>query len=295
LAEEGHEIRSLIRPSSETPDLPRGVSIDVAISNISDERSLRAAVSGVDTVYHLVGSEWQGVWQDLHQTEIEGTRTLVAVAQDAGVKRIFYVSHLGADRASAYPVLKAKGIAEQRIRKSGIPYTIIRSGLVFGPRDNFTTAIARLGLLFPVFPTPGEGDSLVQPIWIEDLVTCLNWSLGDPETINKTYEVGGPEHLTIDDVVAETLAAAGINRVLMSARPSYMRLLGIFLEYLFPGLPLSIYWIDYLAAHRTTALDSLPRSFGLMPAQFKKHLDYLQAGDWRRGLLRDLLRRRSRR
>lgn len=289
LVEDGKQVRTLIRPSAHTPELPLGVPVAASISSISDERSLRAAMVGIDTVFHLVGGEWYGASGDLHEIEIVGTQTLVKVAQDAGVKRLFYLSHLGADRASAYAMLKAKGIAEEHIRRSGIDYTIIRSALVFGPDDNFTTVLARLFHFFPfLFPTPGEGDSLLQPIRVEDLVTCLAWSLENDKTIGQTYQVGGPEYLSIDDVVVEVMHALGLNRTLLSMRPAYMRIGGIILEYLFPRLPISVHWLDYLAAHRTCAIDSLPRDFGVMPALFSHNLDYLKETNWRRALLRDL-------
>ena len=105
LVDDGREVRTLLRPSKKTPELPRQVRVEVAISSIFDERSLRAAVSGVETIFHLVGVEWQGVRGDLVQVEIEGTKTLLRVAEEAGVKRIVYLSHLGANRASAYTVI----------------------------------------------------------------------------------------------------------------------------------------------------------------------------------------------
>jgi NADH dehydrogenase len=293
LVEDGRKVRTLLRPSGRTPDLPIGVPVEVAISSISDERSLRASVVGVETIYHLVGGEWQGVRADLTQIEIEGTRTLIRVAKEAGVKRIVYLSHIGADRASAYPVLKVKGIVEEFIRKSGLDYTIIQSGLVFGKDDNFTTPLAKLLTLYPfIFLVPGKGDTLVQPIWVEDLVTCLTWLLDIEEALNQTLRIGGPEFLPIQTVIEEVMRVIGINRKLVALQPSYMRMAGIFLEYFFPGIPLSIYWIDYLAANRTCEIDSVPRLFGLLPVRFSRHLGHLRGIKWRRLAFQDLARRR---
>lgn len=120
LIDNGEEVRTLLRPSSHSPVLPTGMPVEVALSNINDERNLRIAVAGVDTIFHLVGGEWDGTNVDLGAVEIEGTKTLLRVSQEAGVKRIVYLSHLGADRASAFPVMKVKGIVEEFIRRSGI-------------------------------------------------------------------------------------------------------------------------------------------------------------------------------
>ena len=127
LSEAGYPIRLLIRPSKRSPDLPKGVPVEVAVSSLTDARGLRSAMVGVDTVYHLAGVEWHGARASLMDIDIQGTQTVSLAAREAGVQRLFFLSHLGADRASAYPVLKAKAIAEEYIRRSGISYTIVRS------------------------------------------------------------------------------------------------------------------------------------------------------------------------
>lgn len=151
LAEEGRPVRILIRPSPRSPDLPRGLPVEVAVSGLMDERGLRAAMVGVDTVYHLASSERRGAQANLMDSDIQGTRSVVRAAQDANVKRIFFVSHLGADRASAFPVLKVKAIAEEAIRRSGLDYTILRSAIIFGPGDRLTTGLARILAVSPQF------------------------------------------------------------------------------------------------------------------------------------------------
>ncbi|MEK6256802.1 MAG: NAD(P)H-binding protein [Chloroflexota bacterium] len=276
LLSDGREVRTLIRPSQKSPNLPAGLPIKAAISSITDERNLRAAMVSVDTIYHLVGGEWLGLHGDLQEIEIEGTRTLIRAAQDANIKRIFYVSHLGADRGSAYPLMKAKAIAEQHIRRSGIPYTIIRSGLVYGPGDHFTTSILKLLKTFPFyFPLPGIGSAVTQPVWIGDMIAALIWSLDNPDSLNRVYEIGGPEYLTILEIVTEIMQQAGLRRGFLHVRPSYMRMISVYLEYFFPRLPVSAHWLDYFAMNRTCDIDSLPREFGLLPEYFSRKIDYL--------------------
>ncbi len=292
LVETGRPVRTLIRPSPHSPNLPRGVSVDVAVSAITDERGLRAAMVGVDTIYHLASAEWIGARASLLETDIQGTQAVVRAAVDAGVKRIFYVSHLGADRASAYPVLKAKAIAEEFIRRSGLDFTILRSAIVFGPHDGLTTGLARILQSIPFFfLMPGNGTTLLQPLWIEDLVTCLVWSLEDAETSNRTIEVGGPEYLTFDQVVHLVMQAIGVRRRIINMRPPYLRGLTVFFDSIFPKLPVSVYWLDYLAANRTCALDTVPRVFNLMPARLSQRLVYLQDQNWHTSLVRSLFGR----
>lgn len=293
LLENELEVRTLLRPSVQTPVLPTGLSVEVALSSINDERNLRAAVAGVDTVFHLVGGEWSGTSVDLAQIEIEGTKTLLRVSQEAGVKRIIYLSHLGADRASAFPVIKVKGIVEEFIRRSGLDYTIIRSGLVYGPEDHFTTALAKLMAVYPLlFFIPMPGTALVQPVWVEDLAVGMTWMLGNPELVNQTIEIGGPEFLTIEEVAHMVMQAAGMERWLVHLRPAYLRILAVTLEYMYPDFPHSVYWLDYLANDRTTDIDSMSRIFGLLPERMTDHLSYLSGVNWRKAARADLRRKR---
>ncbi len=285
LVQEGREVRTLIRPSQRSPQLPHGVAVQAALSSLADIRGLRAALVGVDTVYHLAGIDWADPGDDLRTTDIDGTRNLLQAAQDAGVKRLIYLSHLDADRAAAFPVLKTKGIAEEFIRQSPIPSTILRSAIVYGPGDHFTVRLAQLLAYTPrVFPLPGEGSALLQPIWVEDLVTCLAWCLEDDETLGQTIDVGGPEHISYRRIVELVMERSGQPHRLFSVRPSYLRLLNVLLHTMAPRLPVSSYWLDYLAADRICELDTVPRMFHLMPARFSQRLAYLQNIDWKADL-----------
>ncbi|MDD5370603.1 MAG: NmrA family NAD(P)-binding protein [Anaerolineaceae bacterium] len=276
LASAGHPIRTLVRPSRRSPNLPSGVSVEVAVCSLKDERGLRAAMKGVQVVYHLAGAESQGSRADLLSVDIQGTQAMVRAAADAHVQRLFYLSHLGADRASAFPVLKAKAIAENFLRQSGIDTTILRSAVVFGQGDHFTTALAKtLHALPGLFLMPGDGLNMVQPLWVEDLATCLTWAVEDEATRNRTYSVGGSEYLTLRQVVETIEQVSGLQRNIIPFSPAYLRGLTVLLEHLVNHFPLSVFWLDYFAANRTCPMDTLPRVFGLIPAKFSQRLDYL--------------------
>jgi uncharacterized protein YbjT (DUF2867 family) len=283
LNELGVPVRILVRPSSQTPNLPRGVPVEAAVSSLSDPRGLRAAMVGVDVVYHLISAEWRGPHASLMDIDITGTQAVLQAAVDAGVDRFFYLSHLGADRASAYPVMKAKAITEEFIRRSGLDYTILRTAIVYGPGDGFTSGLARLlHSPFHFFLMPNHGRTILQPLWFEDLVTCLTWSLDDEATRNRVIEVGGPEFLSFRAIVERVKATTQARCALLSLSPGWLRRLTLFLEAIFPRLPVSQYWLDYLAVNRTCALDSAPRSFNLVPSRFNYHLAYLETTNWRK-------------
>ena len=273
----GKPLRILLRPSPNSPKLPRGVAIEVAVCGLNDERGLHAALKGVDVVFHLAGSERAGSHADLTGVDVEGTEVISRVASDAGIRRFFYLSHLGADRSSAYPVLKAKAIAEHNIIDSGVNYTIFRSAPIFGINDQFTVPLVMLMKRLPfIFLMPGDGDSLLQPIWVEDLIACLALALDDSETCNQVFTIGGGEYLSYKHILEILLEVSRLRRRLIAVSPAYLRGMTLFMEQFFPNFTMPFYWLDYLAADRTCAIDTLPRKFGLMPARFSQKLDYIQ-------------------
>ncbi len=86
----GEQVRVLLRPSKYSPKFPKGISVEVAVSNFSDQRSLRAAIKDVDQIYHLAGAERQGLQGNLNQVDVEGTATLTAACKDSGVNHILF-------------------------------------------------------------------------------------------------------------------------------------------------------------------------------------------------------------
>jgi nucleoside-diphosphate-sugar epimerase len=277
LSETDFQVRALIHPSGKSPDLPKGIPVEATVSGLNDIRGLRAALVGVDTVYHLASQESLGARGDLLETDIKGTRNLVQAAQESGVDRFVYLSHLGADRASAYPVMTAKAIAEDNIRKSSLDYTILRIGVVFGPQDRFTTALARMIQAIPlVFPLPDQGDTLLQPLWIEDLSNILLWTLDNPKTKRELFEIAGPEQLSFRDIVLTMLDVMHLNRKLISVSTPLIRFATVLADYLSLQIPTNIFWLDYLATNRTCSLNTIPHIYNLLPSHFSKRIEYLR-------------------
>ena len=281
LSEAGQQVRVLLRSSPNSPRLPRGVAVEVSVASLNDERSVRAALRGVDQIYHLASAGSEGRRGNLLKTDIEATRTLAQVAASSNIERLIFLSHIGADRASAFPIQKSKGIAEEHIRKSGVPHTIIRSSVVFGPEDRFTNNLARLLRTVPgFFPVPSDGRTLLQPLWVEDLVTCLLWALQNPDMVNQTYEIGGGEYFTLRQVLEKLMDVTHRRRLLVQMPPPWVRALLVMLDASIPNFNVTTYWLDYVAVNRTCPVDNMPRIFGLMPARFGYRLDYLARRPW---------------
>jgi NADH dehydrogenase len=123
---------------------------------------------------------------------------------------------------------------------------------------------------------PGSGKTLLQPLWIEDLAVSLTWNLNNHDTLNKTIDIGGPEYLSISSIIDLIINTLGIRRNIVRIPPPYMRGMTILLESIFRSFPVSLYWLDYLAANRTCALDSIPRTFNVLPTRMSKSIGYLE-------------------
>ncbi len=276
----GYPVRLLLNPSNDSPRIPKGIPVDVAIAGINDERNLRAAMKDVQTVFHLIGTEWKGIDADYLNTDVKSAEMFSAVAVQMNVERFFYLSHIGADKSSAYAVLKAKAMAEAVIRDSGVPYTIIRTAAIYGQGDHFTESFVRyIKALHGMVLLPGQGDSRIQPVWIEDLVTCLLLCMDDKRTAFQTLLLGGMEILTIRECVEMIMQETGKKKRIISIPPVWLRMMIIALEQWFPDFPRMYFWMDYLAEDRITTLDVLPREFGLMPARMSQNLSYLRKAD----------------
>lgn len=281
LTEFGFVVRTMLQPSSRSPALPSGVPVDITLASVTDRRGVRASLVGIDTVIHLAGIEGQGGSDHSLELEEAGTQNIAEAAAEAGIQRIFFLSHFGVDRGSAYLSMQVKALAEEHIRNSGVPYTILRTGLLFGRQDNFTTSLAMLVGISPLFfPMPGDGSTLLQPLWVDDLATAITWALDEPSTVNKTIEIGGPEYISFKQILRMIMTASSAPRILLPARPPYLRAGAWLMEKLLPHSPINPLWLDYLAVDRTTDLNTLPHMFGLQPSRMEDKIDYLGERNW---------------
>jgi NADH dehydrogenase len=259
-----------------TPNLPLGEKIEVAVASLRDPRGVRAAFVGVQTVIHLASAESYGDERMLDEVDVEGTRILAEAAADAGVEHLITVSHLGADKSSAFPVLRGKALAEDHIQESSVPFTILRTALAFGAKDHFTTVLSRLSRVLPViYLIPGEGDAVLQPLWIRDLASCIVWSLGRPEILNQTLNIGGSEMLSTASIIEMVLEASQRRRKLVSLQLPLYRIWISFIRQLLRDPPISKFFADYFALSRSAGLDSVPSYFGLQPSRMERKITFL--------------------
>lgn len=269
---------------------------EIITGNQMDDEALFRAVTGVHTIMHLENALWWGRLRDLERVELVGTRNLVTAARSARVGRIIALSQLGASPSSAFNLLRTKGEQEVILRDSGLAYTIIRSGLVFGPGDAFVNHVAMMLAASPgLFLMPGQGEVILHPIYIDDVIEAMVRSLELINVVDETVEIGGPEYITFAELVTTVMRLTRAYRFVFNVPPYAMRwfnnLLGVFLR----RTLMTSQWLDVLAASRTARLGNTYNVFGLHPRRFEDALlTYMPKRRYFFSALRYTVRRRPR-
>ncbi len=194
LAREKIHTRCLLRKNSRITKLLE-LGIEVAYGDVNNKESLQKALEDAETVVHLVGIivERKGATFEIIHTQ--GTRNLVAAGKEAGVRRFIYISALGAreNARSRYHITKWE--AEQEVIQSGMEYVIFRPSIMIGEGGEFIRMLSRIVQQAPVVPII-DGNSKVQPIYVENTIDCIVRSLVDPEITNRIFEIAGPRQIT---------------------------------------------------------------------------------------------------
>ena len=269
-------LKVLLHPRKNITKLPHSLTLNAVVSSLKDRRSLRAVLSGVTTILHFASAENEKPIPNFADMDVEGSETLIKAAEDAKVKNMFYISRIGADVNSSYPLFRAKAFTEQTLQRSTLNYTILRVTDVFGAGDHLTRELANYISAAPGFiPLPESGESVLQPLWIEDLVSIILLIIEDSAFRNKLIEIGGGEYLTLKEILKLIRIKIEKRKPFLSISPAYLRLYNLWFKQSRKGFPLSSHWLDLFAINRTCALDSVPRMFKLLPARFQNHLTHL--------------------
>jgi NADH dehydrogenase len=212
LSDRGHDVTAASR-SPTGADLPAGV--ETAALDVTDASDAAAVVEGHDIVVNLVAlsplfkpSGGDEMHDRVHRG---GTRHLIDAAEDAGVERFVQLSALGADPDGDTAYIRAKGAAETAVRGSQIPGVIYRPSVVFGEGGEFVGFTKKLKGWFapglPLYPLPGGGKTRFQPIWVQDLVPMIADGVESDDHLGETYELGGPDVLTLREVTERVYEA----------------------------------------------------------------------------------------
>lgn len=266
LLREGHRVVLLAhsRRSEERP------GVELVAGGVGDREKLAAAMAGCDAVINLVGiiREFPGRGITFEKLHVEATRNLVATATGAGIGRFLQMSALGTrpDAVSAYH--KSKFRAEEIVRGAGIPATIFRPSLIFGPGDAFVNMLAGYIRKFGMAPVIGDGAYRLQPVSGDEVGAAFTRALRLPETTGKTYELCGQDRLTYNELVDAVGRTLGHSRVLKLKAPlPVMRMVVPLLQGI-PAFPLTTDQMLMLL-EESICDGSWRETFGIDPVPFE--------------------------
>jgi len=265
LLREGEQVRALSRGASDLP------GVELVRGDITDLSSFAESLRGCRAVIHLVGIIRETGRNTFERIHALGTRNVVAACKEAGVTRLLHMSALGArpDAASRYH--RSKWEAEEIVRGSDLEATIFRPSVIFGAGNAFIPQIRDL-LRKPVTPVIGNGMSLSQPIWVEDVVSCFVEALGKPETIGRFYELGGHETYGFEQLTDLVAEANGIDKPKIHLPPILVRPVAAVMSRLFQSFPLTPDQLTMLLEDNICDIAEMKEVFGVVPASLAEHL-----------------------
>ena len=237
-----HEAEQSIRILARNRALPRvqetvsRYGAETHPGDVLDAASLDGALRGMDAVIHLVGIISEVGASTFENVHTHGTGNIVAAARQAGVRRFVHMSALGTRPNAASRYHQTKWAAEELVRHSGLEFTVFRPSLIYGPEDQFINLFARMIRLSPIVPLMGSPHVRFQPVPVEAVAAAFVKSLGESKSVGQTYDLCGPEALTLSELVDRVLDVLQRRRLKLQVPPGLARCQAAFLEFVFRRL-----------------------------------------------------------
>ncbi|WAH35156.1 complex I NDUFA9 subunit family protein [Alicyclobacillus dauci] len=214
LVEKGHHVTLLTRSEHRSDGLPK--CVEIVIGDVFDDTALKLGMNQAEAVIHLVGiiREQPRRGLTMQRVHVEGTRHVIAAALRLGVYRFVHMSALGAKSDAVSSYHRTKWEAEKCLRQSGLKFTIFRPSVVFGPGGpgpNFLSQLVDVTRL-PVIPVVGDGNYPLQPVHTRTIAGVFEQALTLDTTIGETFEVGGPNVVSHQDIMSKIEAALDIQK-----------------------------------------------------------------------------------
>ena len=203
-------------------------------ADITKADTVRRAVAGSDAVVNLVGI----LSGKMHLVHVEGARHVAEAAATAGTRALVHVSAIGADAGSSIDYARTKGEGEAAVRSVFPQATIVRPSIVFGAEDAFVNRFSGMIQSAPAVPIIRPG-ARFQPVFVADVAKAIANAALDPEAhAGRTFELGGPEVLTMGELIRRTAQMIGATPTFLELPDSLSALIARF--GFLPGAPITM-------------------------------------------------------
>ena len=279
----GHDVVALARtPKAAATIAERNATfaarLTTRIGDVTNPASLPAALVGCDAIVHLVAipRDWNN-GADLLRINTAGTEAMIAAASAAGITRFVHLGALGVQDREELHYARSKARAERAVRESSLDWTIIKPSLIWGERDGFFNIVAALVKIpAPAVPVPGNGKSRFQPVWVGDVARAIVQALGDPKSVRRSFELGGPRYWTYTEITQEVARALGKRRIVVPMPVPLIRLVAGVSEAVRLPFPVATDQLRQLALDNIGATDAVERELGFVPQDMGGRLGYLR-------------------
>ncbi len=229
--------------------------VEAREGDVREPATLPPAMRGADIVINAVQFPNEPIENrrkrnTFEEVDLKGTRHQVDAAKDAGVRRFVYLSGVGASRDAEKHWFRYKWEAEKYLQDCGIEWVIVRPSWVYGPGDRSLNRLLQFAARLPFVPLFGDGEQEMQPVFIDDLARIVADAALRPEAANELFEVGGPEVLTMNEVIRAALEVKGMKRRILHQPVVIGKAIGT-LAGLLPSPPLTADAIDFITGPAT--------------------------------------------
>lgn len=282
LLDAGHVVTVLGRHPESVSSIALLAGAGAVKGDVTDASSLTGTLDGADAIVMVVTfpnypMELPRKGLTFERYEVGGSANLISEAKRAGVRRFLYISGAGADPGSDKSWYRAKGVAEEAVRSSGMDYVVIRPSWVYGPEDKSVNKIASMVRLSPVVPRLGVEPQRIQPLYVDDLATTVKEAFARDDAWNQVFEVGGPEVMTMNEVIQTIAGVLGKRRVVLPV-PRPLAKLGTAPLVLLPKPPMTPTGVEFASQDGLVDMRATERVLGIKPVTFKVGLSrYLAA------------------
>jgi NADH dehydrogenase len=233
LAKRDYRIRVAVRRpelAGHLQPLGRVGQIHAVQANLRYPASVEAAMRDSHAAINLVGILAEGGAQTFEAVQAAGAGSVAKAASAAGA-RMVHVSAIGADENSLSHYARSKAAGEKAVLAAVPSATILRPSIVFGPEDQFTNRFAALAKVSPVLPLIGGGMTKMQPVYVGDVATAVADGVDGKTRPGATYELGGPEVLSMREIMQIILATIERKRMLVSLPFGLAKLQALLLQF----------------------------------------------------------------
>lgn len=271
-----HDVCVLTRDPRSVHSIPQLRGVEARGGDVTQPDSLVGVMEDVEAVVGVVQLpnypvELPRKGMTFDRFDRRGTEKLLQEATRSGVSRYVYLSGAGADVASKQTWYRAKGMAERAVEDSGLDFCILRPSWAYGPDDKALNRFVQIARLSPVVPRLGTGVQRIQPVFVEDIGLAVRRIFEIEAAWGETLEIGGPEVLTMDEVIRAMLEVIGRRRAVVPI-PAWLAKAGTAALLALPRPPLSPGGVEFAIQDAVVDNSALEKVLDVHPVPLRDGL-----------------------